>query len=79
MNLTPLKAIRIKCLECCCDSSHEVKNCHITDCPLWPYRLGRKLTATEAAEYTGEGTPSLKSDIVSAQKQQLAKEHRFSA
>jgi hypothetical protein len=39
--LTPLKAIRKKCLECTCGSPKEVKECHITDCPLHPYRFGK--------------------------------------
>jgi hypothetical protein len=40
--LTPLRAIRKKCLECCCGSQKQVKECHITDCTLWPWRLGRR-------------------------------------
>jgi hypothetical protein len=39
--LTPVKAIRAKCLDCCCGSSHEVKLCCIPDCSLFPYRLGK--------------------------------------
>lgn len=39
--LTPRKAMRQKCLECCAGSKHEVKNCAITGCFLWPYRHGR--------------------------------------
>ena len=35
------RAIRQKCLECCCGNAAEVRRCHITDCTLWPYRLGR--------------------------------------
>lgn len=38
--LTPIKAIRAKCLECSGDSVNEVKLCVIPDCPLYPYRLG---------------------------------------
>jgi len=38
---TPLKAIRAKCLDCSCHQPREVKECRITSCPLWPYRLGR--------------------------------------
>ncbi len=38
---TPLRAIRLKCLDCCCENSAEVKRCHIEDCALWPYRMGR--------------------------------------
>lgn len=39
--LPPLKAIRAKCLECCCDQVVEVRLCDMTDCPLWPFRMGR--------------------------------------
>jgi len=39
--LSPLKAIRFKCLECCCNNAAEVKRCHITDCTLWPFRMGK--------------------------------------
>ena len=34
--LSPRKAMRKKCLECCCGSAHEVKICGIPDCPIWP-------------------------------------------
>ena len=40
MEKSPLKAIRQHCLECCCGSAYEVKNCVIHDCELYPYRLG---------------------------------------
>lgn len=38
--LTPMKAIRAKCLDCMCGSSHEVHLCPCTDCSLWRYRDG---------------------------------------
>lgn len=38
------KAIRAKCLECQGAQQAEVFRCQITDCPLWPYRMCRKLT-----------------------------------
>jgi hypothetical protein len=38
---TPIKAIRRKCLSCCCGSPQEVKLCPVTDCSLYPYRLGK--------------------------------------
>ena len=41
----PLKrarAIRAKCIECCAGSPAEVRRCHLYDCTLWPWRLGRK-------------------------------------
>jgi len=39
--LTPLKAIRLKCLDCCAGSRKEVRLCPVRDCPLWPFRMGR--------------------------------------
>ena len=38
--LTPLKAIRKKCLDCSGYSSNEVKLCPVDDCPLYQYRFG---------------------------------------
>ena len=37
----PVKAIREKCLDCCCGSSLEVKLCNITSCPIYPFRFGK--------------------------------------
>jgi len=39
--ITPLKAIRSKCLDCCAGSSTEVKLCTALKCPLWKLRFGR--------------------------------------
>lgn len=38
--ISPLKSIRLKCLDCCCRSSNEVKLCPVTNCPLYPFREG---------------------------------------
>lgn len=40
-NLTPLKSIRAKCLECSNQQKGEVLNCEITDCALFPFRMGK--------------------------------------
>jgi hypothetical protein len=40
--LTPMKAIRQKCLQCCCDQLKEVRECAVQSCALWPYRMGRR-------------------------------------
>lgn len=40
--LTPIKAIRAKCLDCCCDSAKEVRLCVDKNCPLYPYRMGHR-------------------------------------
>lgn len=36
-----LKVIREKCMDCCIGQHSEVKMCSITNCPLWPYRMGK--------------------------------------
>lgn len=45
MTQRPLKAIRSKCLDCCCGSAKSVKFCtsdgiNSRACSLWPYRFG---------------------------------------
>src|SRR6476660_271428 len=35
----PLKAIREKCLDCCCGNAAEVRKCVAVDCHLWPFRM----------------------------------------
>lgn len=39
--VSPIKAIRLKCLDCSCGSSNEVKQCPVVKCPLYPFREGR--------------------------------------
>jgi len=40
--LTPMKAMRAKCMQCCCNQVLEIRLCTITDCALHPYRMGRR-------------------------------------
>lgn len=39
--LTPLRAIRTKCLECSAGSPKEVRECVMLDCSLYAYRMGK--------------------------------------
>lgn len=57
--VSPLKAIRVKCLDCCCGSSNEVKLCSIERCALWPYRTGRDPHRAKR-EYTDEQREELR-------------------
>ena len=41
-NNTPMKAIRLKCLQCTCEQFTEVRECPIKDCALYPYRMGHR-------------------------------------
>lgn len=40
--VTPMKAIRKKCLDCSCEQPKEVRLCPIDYCPLWAYRFGKR-------------------------------------
>ena len=40
--LTPMKAIRKKCLDCCCGSFTEVTQCAVKTCALYTYRSGHR-------------------------------------
>ena len=42
MALTPMKAIRAKCLDCSCGQTKEVRLCVIKECALYPYRMGHR-------------------------------------
>lgn len=38
---SPLKAIRLFCIDCCGGSSNEVKLCPAKKCSLYPFRFGK--------------------------------------
>ena len=40
-NTNVLRAIRLKCYDCSCYQSNEVRDCSVTNCPLYPFRLGK--------------------------------------
>jgi len=44
------QAINYFCTECNCGNAHAKKDCKVTDCTLFPYRLGKK----DPKEYTGK-------------------------
>jgi len=61
--VTPMKAIRKKCLDCSCGSSEEVKNCFAKKCPLYQFRFGYKLD---------ENGNRRKRDLTDEQRQEMA-------
>ena len=40
-HITPLRAIRLKCLDCMCNQAQEVALCPSADCPLYQFRMGK--------------------------------------
>ena len=61
--ITPMKAIRLKCLDCSCGSNEEVKNCFAKKCPLYQFRFGYKLD---------ENGNRRKRDLKDEQRQKMA-------
>ena len=39
--MTPVKAIRQKCIDCCCGDLSEVRKCELKSCALYPFRMGK--------------------------------------
>lgn len=52
--ITPLRAIRKKCLSCSGDSIKEARLCPIEKCPLFPFRMGHKPKADKYIDQTTE-------------------------
>ena len=65
--MTPMKAIREKCLDCSGGSSNEVKLCTVTGCALYPFRLGKNPNIKKR-EYTEEERAELASRFGNVQK-----------
>lgn len=40
--LTPIKAIRAKCMDCSNNQYLEIKECPVIKCSLYPYRHGKR-------------------------------------
>ena len=69
--MSPQKALRLRCLDCCAGSAQEVRLCTAVGCPAWPFRLdknpwrappseaqraqGRRLAATPSAAFSEKG------------------------
>ncbi len=63
--ISALKAIRLKCLDCCCGSSYEVKLCTVAGCPLYPFREGHNPYIAKR-EYTDEQKEAIKSRLMNS-------------
>jgi hypothetical protein len=38
--MSPLRALRARCLDCCGQQANEVAACSAVACPSWPFRMG---------------------------------------
>lgn len=71
---SPLKAIRAKCLDCCCGQVQEVKLCRVKDCPLFPFRFGKNPYRV-TRELTDEQKAKLKIQLAKGRAKQEEKEN----
>lgn len=46
---TPIKSMRAKCIDCQGHKLSEVRRCQSFDCPLWPYRRGKRPSKDDLA------------------------------
>lgn len=49
--LTPIKAIRQKCIDCCAGQCREVAHCTVQKCALYEYRNGHR---PKGGQFTAE-------------------------
>ena len=60
--ISPVEAIRRKCLDCSGHQPAEVKLCEAVTCPIWPFRAGRhpytrkSLQEADSEQRASEGT-----------------------
>ena len=71
--LTPLRAIRAKCVNCSAWSMKEVRECVMLDCPLYPYRLG-KSPNRKPRILTDEEREALRQRMANMREKQLSGE-----
>lgn len=69
--LTPLRAIRAKCLDCSGGSPKETRECVMLDCPLYPYRMG-KSPNRKPRILTDEERENLRQRMAKMRERQLA-------
>jgi hypothetical protein len=65
--MSPLQAIRRKCLDCAGGQYLEVKLCEAVACPLWPFRSGsHPYTKTRLLQADGQESAANGSDLPAA-------------
>ena len=63
--ISPLKAIRARCLDCCAGQAQEVKLCPAQNCPLYPFRLGKN-PFRKSREYSPEQIEQMRTRLEQA-------------
>lgn len=53
--VTPMRAIRLKCIDCSGGQPKEIRLCMVRTCALWPYRMGKRPKKKDCAELVACG------------------------
>lgn len=71
--MSPLRALRLRCVDCCADQPNEVRLCTAVTCPSWPFRMGanpwrevsdgRREAGLRLAARQARGAQNRKSDL----------------
>lgn len=65
--LSPIAALRARCLDCCGGSAQEVRYCTARKCPSWPFRMGQS-PWREKRVLTPEQKQALADNLAGARK-----------
>lgn len=75
--LSPVKAIKIKCLDCSGGVKKEVRECIIQDCPLYTFRLGKNPNRKGLRLKTSPSQELKKNSVSTTEKKSIGKvEHK---
>ncbi len=69
--ISPMKALRLRCLDCCAGSPARVRLCESVTCPSWPFRMGENPWRAAPSETKRERARAL-----TARRMFLAKNER---
>lgn len=72
---SPIKAIRAKCLDCCCWQRSEVTLCPAKDCPLWAFRFGKNPYNKRHRDITEEQKDKMRERLVKAREARKSKKN----
>ncbi len=66
--MTPIQALRARCVDCCGGLVQEVRYCTARRCPSWPFRMGTSPWRAERAPLTDEQKEVLRTRMAEANK-----------
>ena len=52
--ISPMRAIRLKCMDCSGWQQKEVEKCAAKECPIWCFRMGKNPKANKPAIEVGQ-------------------------